>query len=118
MPCYYSKVITRKEAYKMSLDNTRFFPKVLQAIPTDNYGVYAYFNDGSVRLFDVKPLLKSGTVFEPLQNIDYFKSKLAIINNTVAWDLGGNRDSRKCIDLDPFVLFGQPIVADPLACNT
>jgi hypothetical protein len=96
------------------LDKSKFWPKVLQVLPTDNHCVYAYFNDGSVRLFDVKPLIKPGTVFEPLQDISFFKSKLAVINDTVAWDIGGNRDPRKCIDLDSSVIFEQCAVADPL----
>jgi len=96
------------------LDRDKFWPKVLQVIPTNDYGVYAYFNDGSVRLFDTKPLIEPGTVFEPLQDIDYFKSKLAVINDTIAWDIGGNRNPCECIDLDPFVIFEQPAVADPL----
>jgi hypothetical protein len=53
-------------------------------------------------------------VFEPLQDITFFKTKLAVINDTVAWDIGGNRDPRKCVDLDPFVIFMQPTVNDPL----
>ena len=96
------------------LDKANFWPKVLQVVPTDDYEVYAYFNDGSVRLFDVKPLIKPDTVFEPLQDIGFFMSKIAVINETVAWDIGGNRDPRKCVDLDPFVLFEQPAVPDPL----
>ena len=100
---------------KQKLDRNNFWPKVLQVVPTDDYGVYVYFNDGSVRLFSVKSLIKPGTIFEPLQDITYFKSKLAVINETVAWDIGGNRDPRKCIDLDPFVIFEQPPVADPLS---
>ena len=99
------------------LDNNNFWPKVLQVVPTDDYGVYAYFNDGSVRLFSVKSLIKPGTVFEPLQDINFFKSKLAVINDTVAWDIGGDRDPIKCIDLDPFVIFEQPPVADPLCIS-
>ena len=96
------------------LDLTYFWPKVLQVVPTNDYKVYAYFNDGSVRLFDAKPLIKPGTVFEPLSDIQFFKDKLAVINDTVAWDMGGNKDPRKCVDLDPFVIFEQPAVADPL----
>jgi len=97
------------------LDLDKFWPKILQVIPTNDYGVYAYFNDGSVRLFDAKPLIEPGTVFEPLQDIEFFKSKLAVINDTIAWDIGGNRNPCKCIDLDPFVIFEQPAVADPLS---
>ena len=96
------------------LDMLRFWPTVLQVIPTNNYGIYAYFNDGSVRFYDAKHLVKPGTVFEPLEDIDLFKTRIAIINGTVAWDFEGNRSKSECIDLDPIVLFEQPIVADPL----
>ena len=95
------------------LDTTYFFPKVLQVIPTDDYKIYVYFNDGSIRLFDASPLIKPETVFEPLSDINIFKTKLAIINNTVAWDIKGNRDPQKCIDLDPFVIFDLPRVQEP-----
>jgi hypothetical protein len=96
------------------LDMRYFCPQVLQVIPTNDYKVYAYFNDGSVRLFDVRPLIKPNTVFEPLSDLHYFKETLAVINDTVAWDIGGNRDPSLCVDLDPFVIFDQPRVMDPL----
>jgi len=99
---------------KQELDKSNFFPKVLQVVPTEKYSIYVYFNDGSVRLFNVKPLIKVGTVFEPLLDINFFKSKLSVINGTVSWDIGGNRDPRKCIDIDPFVIFNEPVIADPL----
>ena len=92
-----------------------FWPEVLQVVPTKDHQVYAYFNDGSVRLFDVKPLIKTGTVFEPLSDIDFFRSRATVINHTVAWDTTGDRDPRRCIDLDPFVIFEQDAVPDPLA---
>ena len=82
---------------KQELDKNMFWPKVVQVVPTDNFEVYAYFNDGSVRLFDVKPLIKLDTVFEPLDNIEFFKSKLAIINDTIAWDIGGNRNQKNAL---------------------
>jgi hypothetical protein len=97
------------------LDMTYFFPQVLQVLPTDNFEVYAWFNDGSVRLVDIKHLLEPATVFEPLMDINVFKEKLAVINDTVAWDMGGNRDPCKCVDLDPLSIFrDSPLVADPL----
>jgi hypothetical protein len=99
---------------KTNLDMKYFYPQVLQVLPTDDYKVYAYFNDGSVRLFDALPLIKPNTVFEPLSDLHYFKEKLAVINGTVAWDIGGNRDPSLCVDLDPFVIFDQPRVSDPL----
>ena len=96
------------------LDFSRFYPFVLQVVPTDDYKIYSYFNDGSVRLFDVKPLIKPNTVFEPLQDIKFFKSKATVMNGTAAWDITGNRDETACIDLDPLVLFDMPITQDPL----
>lgn len=97
-----------------NLDQACFWPVVLQVVPTDDFGIYVYFNDGSVRFFDVKPLLKKGSVFEPMMQIDFFKDRLSIINDTVAWDMTGDGNPRKCVDLDPLVLFEQPCVADPL----
>jgi hypothetical protein len=96
------------------LDMRHFFPKVLQVIPDDDYRVYAYLNDGSVRLFDVKPLIRPDTAFAPLADLQFFKEKLRVINDTVAWDIGGNRDPYRCLDIDPFEVFGQPKTADPL----
>lgn len=97
----------------MRMENC-FWPKVLQVVPTDDWQIYAYFNDGAVRLFDVKPLIRKGTVFEPLSDILFFKSKATVINDTAAWDIGGGRDPRKCVDIDPFTLYEMPQVNDPL----
>ena len=97
----------------MAIDMENFWPSVVQVVPTDNHEVYAYFNDGSIRLFDLKPLLKSGTVFEPLRDLSTFKEKLTVINGTVAWDMGGNRDPKKCVDIDEFSLFSQDPVEEP-----
>ena len=100
------------------LDTRHFWPKVVQVLPTDNFEVYAYLNDGSVRLYDVKPLLKKNSVFESLMDIQIFKKTLTVMNDTIAWDISGNRDTYKCIDIDPFTIFEQTPVTDPLACAT
>jgi hypothetical protein len=97
------------------LDYRYFFPQVLQAVPSDDFKIYSYFNDGSVRCYDAKPLIKPGTVFEPMSDINIFKSKLTVLNDTAAWDLRGDRNPSECIDLDPETLFNCPEVEDPLA---
>lgn len=97
------------------LDLSRFFPSVVQALAAEDRIVFAYMNDGSVRRFDMKPLIESGGVFEPLRNPEVFASAITVLNDTVAWDLEGNRDPTTCIDIDPLALFEQPIVRDPLA---
>jgi len=99
------------------LDFRYFWPEVLQVVPTDDYGVYAYFNDGSIHYYDVKPLIKPNTVFEVLQNINIFKSKITILNDTVAWDIKGNRSERDCIDIDVFKIFNSKETEDPLTTN-
>ncbi len=97
-----------------AIDMRYFSLVVLQAVPTNNFEVYEYMNDGYVHFFDVKPLLEQGTVFEPLMEIETFKNKITVMNETVAWDLKGDRDATRCIDLDPYVLFKSLIVKDPL----
>lgn len=88
---------------------------VVQAVPGDNFTVYAYCNDGAVRLVDVKPLISLGGVFAPLADPDFFRERLTVLNDTVAWDIAGNRDTTACVDLDADRIFAEaPIVADPL----
>lgn len=90
-----------------------FVPCVVQAVPGENYTVYAYMNDGSVRLVDVKPLIAKGNLFKKLKDKDFFDS-VTVMNNSVAWDLSGVRDPYNCIDLDPCMVGECPVVADPL----
>lgn len=48
------------------MDN--IFPAVVQALAGDNFTVYAYMRDGTVRLYDMKPMIEKGGVFEPLRD--------------------------------------------------
>ena len=92
-----------------------FFPVVLQAIPGENRTVYAYFNDGTVRLADMNSAIQRGGVFSLLQDDSFFRNRLTVMNGSVAWDVTGTRDETKCIDLDPIQLYQScPVVADPL----
>ena len=90
----------------------RFYPEVYQAVAGKNYTVYAYLNDGSVREFDVKPLIKQGGVFKKIEDGTVFKNTLTVLNGTVAWDIAGNRNEYECIDIDPMTIFECPIVPD------
>lgn len=92
-----------------------FMPKVVQAVAGDGSTVYAYFNDGTVRQLDAAPLLEKGGVFAPLRDPDFFRERLTVLNDTVAWDIDGNRDPCTCVDLDPCEIYETcPVVADPL----
>ena len=80
----------------------------------EDYIIYAYFYDGTVRRFDATPLIEQGGVFLPLRNEDFFHARLTVLN-AAAWDMGGTRDPRTCVDLDLCEMYGIcPIVDDPL----
>ena len=100
--------------FNTNLDMTRFVPEVLQSYPTDDYQVYAYLNDGSVRKIDMRPLIRPDTVFEPLMDMNVFKECVTVLNDTVAWDFTGKRDPSDCVDLDPYEIFALDCVDDPL----
>ena len=90
-------------------------PSVLQVIPGDNFTVYAYFNDGSVRKADIKPLIEQGGVFSALADETFFRERLTVINGAAAWDVTGTRDAARCVDLDPCAMYEHsPVVKDPL----
>lgn len=91
------------------------FPSIVQAVPGNDFTVYAYCNDGAVRLVDVKPLLKTGGVFSAIADGVFFRERLTVLNGSVAWDMTGNFDPSCCVDLDPCWIFDTaPIVDDPL----
>jgi len=91
-----------------------YYPVVVQAVSGSEYTVYAYFSDGSIHLFDMKPLIAQGGVFKRIADTDFFASRLTVMNNTVAWDLSGHFDPQNCIDIDPFTVYESPSVKDPL----
>lgn len=90
------------------------YPSVVQAVAGDDFTVFAYMIDGSIRKYDVKPLIKKGGVFSQLADIEFFKNKLTVLNDTVAWDISGKRDPADCIDIDPFSISESPLVSDPI----
>ena len=92
--------------------DARFYPEIYQAVAGKNYMVYAYLSDGSVREFDVKPLINQGGVFQKIEDETIFRDTLTVLNGTVAWDIAGNRNEYECIDIDPMTIFKCPIVPE------
>lgn len=95
--------------------NDTMYPIVVQAVAGEDFTVYAYLLDGTIHELDMKPLIQKGGVFERLQNIDFFRNALTVLNDTVAWDVSGVYDPTTCIDIDPFTVAECKIVSDPLA---
>lgn len=82
----------------------RYFPEVVQVIPTKNFTVYLYFDDGSIKLYDAKELITKG-VFKPLADINLFMDTCTVLNKTLAWTLDKSYDKTTCLDLDATVLY-------------
>ena len=91
-----------------------YWPEVLQVLPTEDYKVYIYFDDGTIRLYDASQMIRKG-IFQPLQDREIFKGTCTVLNETLAWTLDMSYNEETCLDLDPFVLYENcPIVDDPL----
>lgn len=86
--------------------------EVIQVIPTDDYKVYVYMDDNTVRLYDAAPLIAKGGIFNKIKDIDIFKNACTILNDTLAWDLSGCMDGINCIDICPDTLRDCPEVQD------
>lgn len=80
------------------------FHDIVQVVPYEDYKIYVYFDDGKIVCYNAKPLLeKKG--FALLKNKDFFINACTILNDTLAWDVSGNRDTSMCIDIDPDMLY-------------
>lgn len=90
------------------------FPVVVQTFAGEDYTVYAYMLDGTIRKLSVKHLVEQGGVWEKLKDYDFFRNALTVMNDTVAWDLSGCFDPANCIDIDPFTVAESEAVSDPL----
>ena len=81
--------------------------------PASGRKVDCYFTTGHVRRFDMSALLKSdcGPVFKPLRDRKTFLETMTVINGTLAFDVAGNRNEYKCVDIDPETIFeeGEPV---------
>ena len=91
--------------------------KVIQVYPQHDFTVYVYFENGKIKLFDMKPLLQKG-IFQKISEVDFFLSACTVLNNTLAWDLSGTYDPSNCIDIDPEEIYQKGSdVKDPLSSS-
>ena len=73
--------------------------------------VDCYFTTGHVKRFDIAHLLKPdcAPVFRPLRNRKTFLSAMMVMNGTLAFDVAGGRNDRKCVDIDPETIFEEGV---------
>ena len=87
---------------------------MIQVLPTKNLKVYVYFADGKIKLYDTSNFVGKG-VFSAIAKIENFIEKCTVINGTLAWDIGGNFDEYKCLDINPETIYLEGVdVSDPL----
>ena len=79
-------------------------PDIVQVVPHEDYTVSVYFCDGKMVLYDVKPKLNDG-VFKVLNDPEVFKNSCKIMNETLSWDVAGNNNTARSIDIDPDYLY-------------
>lgn len=98
---YLSKGFTPKMAAYFSSGRKQ----ITGVAPNDDFTLTLHFDNGEIRLFDVLPLLKSGSVFAPLRNLNDFRRVYLDENRSVSWDLDPNVDSTQVwsnkVDLCP-----------------
>ena len=92
----------------------RYIPEVVQVVPFEDHTVSVYFSDGKIVSYDTKPMLDKG-VFQALPNMDLFMNRCSIMNDTLAWDIEGNRNPATCIDIAPDTLYALPDAEDRIA---
>lgn len=90
------------------------FPKVVQVIPMKDYSVFVYFEDGKIVSYDMSKMIEK-EAFRPLRDIDIFIDTCTVMNDTLAWDIGKNRDSTTCLDIDPDTLYELPMAVEKIA---
>ena len=103
-----------KKKADVSMPEISLFYDIVQVIPYEDYTVYVYFEDGKIVCYDAKSLLDK-KAFESLKNIDFFMNACTILNGTLVWDVAGNRDCSKCLDIDPEMLYGLENVSEKIA---
>lgn len=81
--------------------------------PSSGYKVDCYFTTGHVMRFDMALLLgpDCGPVFRPLRDRKTFLATMTVMNGTLAFDVAGGRNERKCVDIDAETIFveGTPV---------
>jgi len=81
------------DVFQMYKDNILKEPvAIVSAIPVSGHRVIVTFNTGETKIYDFTPLLDR-PVFQPLQDEVFFREKMFLDYDTVAWP--GN------IDIDP-----------------
>ena len=67
--------------------------KIVGVVPNDDFTLTLRFEGGENRLYDMRPLLQKGTVFEPFASLEAFRRVYVDEQHCVAWDIDPAVDS-------------------------
>lgn len=88
---YLSKGFDRKAAEYFASGKK----KVAGVVANDDFTLTIRFDNGEERLYDMNPLLKKGTVFEPFIDLESFRGVYVDDTHCIAWDIDPSMDSDK-----------------------
>lgn len=79
--------------------------RIVAVKPNDDFTLTLDFDNGERRILDVKPYLRTGTVFEPFMKLENFKRVYLDDSHSICWDIDPNIDSKEVwenlVDLCP-----------------
>lgn len=79
--------------------------QIIGVTANNDFTLTLRFDNGEIRIYDVAPLLKKGTVFETFADIENFRRVYIDDQHCIAWDIDPAIDSEKVwsnkIDLCP-----------------
>jgi len=84
-------------------------PGLFQVLPTDDFKVHLYYDNGEIKLYDCAWVLQEAGVFEKIHDIAVFKELCTIMNGTLAFDISRVRNPYDCIDICPDTIYEDSV---------
>ncbi len=84
-------------------------PVLYQVLPTDDFKVYLYYDNGEIKLYDCNFIHAGPMSFDKIKDINEFKRLCTIMNRTLAFDISEERDRCNCIDFCPDTIYEESI---------
>ena len=91
-------------------------PALFQVIPTDDFKVYLYYDNGEIKQYDCSWILEKSGVFEKIHKIEDFKRLCTIMNKTLAFDISETRDPYNCIDICHDTVYEDSVKCKDILC--
>lgn len=109
---YISKGFDKKMAEYFSSGRK----KVVSVKANADFSLTLEFDNGEKRLYDVRPLIQKGTVFEKIACFDVFKGVYVDDCNSISWDINPKIDSNTVwenkIDISPDTCYVDSVPVD------